>query len=129
MNTTILSHISNEEVANSSRVVYEDVASHIGLDNEYQHFDNFQKDKEFSGLQAQLCPSTAYCYAVKSQMWYVIAISRTEEVNWQGEETLKQLVLEENTKKMLISLVRQHQVNKEKVLSDIIPSKGKVCCH
>lgn len=59
-------------------------------------------------------------------MWYVIAISRTEEVKWQGDDTLEQLVLEESTKRMLTSLVRQHQANKEKILSDIIPSKGKV---
>jgi hypothetical protein len=123
-----ITRVGNQPISRpeSSRTIYEDVTTSIGLTSEYQHFDNFPKDEDFNDLQAQLCPSTTICYAVKSRMWYVIAISRTEEVEWQGDDTLEQLVLEESTKKMLTSLVRQHQANKERILSDIIPSKGKV---
>ena len=92
---------------------------------EHESFDGFPTTEEFSALQAQLCPPFAYCYGLGSRMWYEIAISRIEEVQWQ-KEAIHQLVLEQETKEMLIGLVKQHQVNKERVLSDIIPSKGKV---
>jgi len=92
---------------------------------EHESFDRFPTNEEFSALQAQLCPPVAYCYGLGSRMWYAIAISRIEEVQWQ-KEAIHQLVLEQETKEMLIGLVKQHQVNKERVLSDIIPSKGKV---
>jgi len=102
------------------------ISSHIvPLDGEHGSFDGFPTNEEFSALQAQLCPPFAYCYGLGSRMWYEIAISRTEEVQWQ-KEAIHQLVLEQETKEMLIGLVKQHQINKGKVLSDIIPSKGKV---
>jgi hypothetical protein len=97
----------------------------LPLDAEHEGFDGFPTDEEFSALQAQLCPPFAYCYGLGSRMWYEIAVSRIEEVQWQ-KEAIHQLVLEQETKEMLIGLVKQHQVNKERVLSDIIPSKGKV---
>jgi hypothetical protein len=109
------------------RVDHEEAGSYVGLDNEHQDFDNFPKDRDFSSLQAQLGPSAVLGYSVTFRTWYSVAISRTEEVDWKGEDTLQQLVLEESTKNMLVALVRKHQANKEKVLSDIIPSKGKVC--
>ncbi|KAH0545284.1 hypothetical protein FGG08_000583 [Glutinoglossum americanum] len=124
INKALISTVGGAEVKQSARVSYEDLTTNLGLDSDHQHFDNFPKDEDFSKLQAQLCPATALCYTVKSRTWYEIGISRTEEVKWR-DDAVKLLVLEDMTKKMLIGLVKQHQVNKEKVLSDIIPSKGK----
>jgi hypothetical protein len=125
LNHALIETVAGGAVARTSRTRYDDFTANVGLDSEYQHFDGFSKDDDFSDLQAQLCPSTAYSYAVKSRTWYEITISRTDEVQWE-ENAVKQLVLEESTKRMLVGLVKQHQENKTKVISDIIPSKGKV---
>jgi hypothetical protein len=96
-----------------------------GLNPEYIHFDNFSPREEFTSLQAQLCPSSVSCCALKSRKWYNISVSKIGEVNW-AKEALDHLVLDQKTKSMLLGLVQRHRKNKDEILSDVIPSKGKV---
>ncbi|KKY29195.1 putative atpase aaa+ type core [Phaeomoniella chlamydospora] len=95
-----------------------------GTNDEFTHFDDFDPENDFSSIQAQLCPGTVYCYAIKSRSWYDIAVSHISEVDW-NKEALEHLVLSPDKKEMLLGLVQQHQKNKDKIVSDVIPSKGK----
>jgi hypothetical protein len=62
---------------------------------------------------------------MKTQKWFNICVSRIKEVQWV-KEALDHLVLDESIKLMLLGLVQRHRKNKDEVLSDVIPSKGKV---
>ena len=96
-----------------------------GVSDEYTNFDNFDPGEEFSPLQAQLCPSAVSCYSLKSRKWFNICVSKIKETQW-AKEALDHLVVDESTKAMLLGLVQRHRKNKDEVLSDVIPSKGKV---
>jgi len=96
-----------------------------GVSDEYTNFDNFDPREEFSPLQARLCPSALSCYSLKSRKWFNICVSKIKEVQW-AKEALDHLVLDDSTKMMLLGLVQRHRKNKDEVLSDVIPSKGKV---
>ena len=96
-----------------------------GVSDEYKNFDNFNPQEGFSPLQAQLCPSAVSCYSLKSRKWFNICVSKIEEIQW-AKEALDHLVLDKSTKTMLLGLVQRHRKNKDEVLSDVIPSKGKV---
>ena len=109
----------------SRQIEYERSVVGTGLDTEHMSFDDFPKDQEFSPLQSQLSPSSVICYAIKSRGWFRISISRIRDVDW-ATDALKHLVIEPQTKSMLVALVQQHKNNKDKVLGDVIKSKGKV---
>ena len=96
-----------------------------GVSDEYTNFDNFDPREDFSPLQAQLCPSAVSCYSLKSRKWFNICVSKIKEIRW-AKEALDHLVLDESTKAMLLGLVQRHRKIKDEVLSDVIPSKGKV---
>jgi hypothetical protein len=51
-------------------------------------------------------------------------VSKIDEVHWE-KKALDHLVLDETAKSMLLGLVQWHSKNKDKILSDVIPSKGK----
>jgi len=107
------------------QVEYESPVGSGGINDEHTLFDDFHPHQKFSSLQAQLCPSSVYCYAMKTHKWFTISVSKVEEVEWV-KESLDHLVLEDSIKSMLLGLVQQHRKNKDQVLSDVIPSKGKV---
>lgn len=96
-----------------------------GLTAEHVSFDNFSAGGEFTSLQAQLCPSSVSGCSLKSRKWYNICVSRIESVDW-AKQAWDHLVLEQKTKSMLLGLVQRHRKNKDEILSDVIPSKGKV---
>ena len=99
--------------------------TNAGLSSDYRRYDFCTVNQPFDDLQAQLCPSVVHCFTVASQRCYSIAVGAVEEVDWESD-AITHLVLEENTKRRLKELVRMHQSAKEKVIKDIIPSKGKV---
>ncbi|KAF2459865.1 P-loop containing nucleoside triphosphate hydrolase protein [Lineolata rhizophorae] len=90
----------------------------------HEQYDNFTPDHDFDALQARLCPTTVSCYGMTSRRWYVITVESISEAKW-ANEAIEHLVLDESTKKIVLGLVQQHQKNKDRVLSDVIPSKGK----
>jgi len=93
--------------------------------NEYTQFDDPDDPDHFSTLHAQLTPSEVQCYALKSRAWFDISISKIEDIQW-AKEALDQLVLKTSIKSMLLGLVQRHKKDQNQVLSDLIPSKGKV---
>lgn len=96
-----------------------------GVSDEYTNFDNFDPRGDFTTLQAQLCPSAVSCYSLKSRKWFNICVSDIKEIHW-AKEALDHLVLDKSSKAMLLGLVQRHRKIKDEVLSDVIPSKGKV---
>ncbi|KAH8883295.1 P-loop containing nucleoside triphosphate hydrolase protein [Thozetella sp. PMI_491] len=110
--------------AEARSIEYESSVVGTGLDQEHTHFDDFAKEKEFSELQSQLCPASVMCYAIKSSTWYIISVSQIGDVDW-ALDAFDHLVLEQDTKEMLAGLVQQHRHNKDRVLADVIESKGK----
>lgn len=104
---------------------YERSVFGAGLDLEHSDFDNFPRDGKFSKLQAELCPASVTCYALKTEHWFDIIISRIKDVEW-ATDTLNQLVLEDRIKNKLVHLVQLHRRNRDHVVSDIVISKGKV---
>jgi len=109
---------------NSQRVEYEFPVYGAGLTSTYDEFDDFPRGKEFSDLQAELCPATVACYALQRRSWYDVLCSKISEVEW-ATDTMENLVIDETTKRTLICLVEQHKKNQDKGLSDIIQFKGK----
>jgi hypothetical protein len=91
----------------------------------YMQFDDPDDPVHFSTLHAQLAPSMAQCYALKSRAWFEISISKIDDIQW-AKEAFDQLVLKDSMKSMLLGLVQRHKKDKNEVLSDLIPSKGKV---
>ncbi len=113
-------------LSESRDVEYENGVVGTGLSHDHVIFDDFQKEKDFSSLQAQLCPSSVICYAIDTHAWFRITISRITDVDW-ATDALNHLVLEKlQTKEILVRLVQQHKNNKDKILGDVIKSKGKV---
>lgn len=112
-------------LSESRHIEYESAVVGAGLDQDHAELDDFPRDKVFSDLQAQLCPSWVYCYSIKTKTFYQVSVSRIKDVEWETD-VLKSLVIEEKRKKMLVGLVQQHRKNKSEMLSDITPSKGKV---
>src|SRR5579871_3660990 len=92
---------------------------------EYTQFDDPDDPIHFSALHAQLAPPETQCYALKSGTWLKIGVSKVEDIEW-AKEAFDQLVLKESIKSMLLGLVQRHKKDKNEVLSDLIPSKGKV---
>ena len=109
----------------SRQIEYERSVVGTGLDPEHASFDDFPPAESFSDLHAQLCPSSVIGFAIKSREWFRISISRIKDVDW-ATDALEHLVLERRTKDMLVALVEQHRNNRDKVISDVIKSKGKV---
>jgi hypothetical protein len=95
-----------------------------GLD-EYTQFDDPDDPINFSTLHAQLAPSESQCYALQSRAWFKISVSKIEDIQW-AKEAFDHLVLKQSIKSMLLGLVQRHKKDKNEVLSDLIPSKGKV---
>lgn len=95
------------------------------LNDSYSRFDDFNPENEFGALQAQLCPATVWCYAIRSRSWFSISIAGLRAVDWVTE-AFEHLVLEDWKKKMVHGLVQQHRKYKDQTLADVIPSKGKV---
>ena len=93
--------------------------------DQYTRYDDPDDPVQFSTLHAQLAPSKAQCYALKSRCWFNISISKIEDIEW-AKEALDQLVLKNSVKSMLLGLVQRHKKDQNEVLSDLIPSKGKV---
>jgi hypothetical protein len=90
--------------------------------DEYTQFDDPDDPVHFSTLHAQLAPSEALCYALKSRAWFRISISKIDDIQW-AKEAFDQLVLKNSMKSMLLGLVQRHKKDKNEVLSDLIPSK------
>ena len=76
--------------------------------DEYTQFDDSDDLVHFSTLHAQLAPSTALCYALKSRAWFRISISKIEDIQW-AKEALDPLVLKNSIKCMLLGLVQRHR--------------------
>ncbi|KAK4169797.1 P-loop containing nucleoside triphosphate hydrolase protein [Cladorrhinum sp. PSN259] len=64
------------------------------------------------------------CYGLKSSKWYQLPVSKLTPVQWVTE-SLKNLVIDPDTKDMLVGLVQQHRKNLDGGLGDIIESKVK----
>ncbi len=107
------------------KIEYEWSVYGAGLDKAHEHFDDFPKDQEFCDLQAQLCPSSVVCYALRTCSWFEIPVSKTKSVEW-ATDGLEKLVMEDHTKRLLVGLVEQHRSNRDKGFSDIVENKGKV---
>ena len=98
-----------------------------GFDDIYVDFDHVPPYKEFTELQAQLCPSTVNCCVLRTKKWFVVTVPNLHPVEW-STAAFKHLVLEDSIKEMLKGLVEQHKKNKslKRIMSDVIPSKGEV---
>jgi len=109
---------------NYQRIEYEYPVYGAGLSSAYDDFDDFPRHREFTDLQAELCPASVVCYALQKRAWFDVQCSRISEVEW-ASGTMESLVINEDTKRTLVCLVEQHKKNKDKGLSDIIKFKGK----
>jgi hypothetical protein len=96
-----------------------------GYDPRYAICDTHADDKEFSPLQALLCPSTINCLCMASKRWYQVSIANLSPVMW-STTAIDALVMEEKKKKIIRSLVAEHRKNSNKVIDDFIVGKGKV---
>ncbi|KAK4224660.1 putative atpase aaa+ type core [Podospora fimiseda] len=105
-------------------IEYEWPVHGAGMDEDFAEFDDFPRDRPFTDRQAQLCPSSVLCYAIKSRAWYEVSLSKLKDVEWD-KSGLGSLVIDPDTKKMLAGLVEQHRKNRVRGLSDIVQSKGK----
>lgn len=97
------------------------------FDGIYSNYDSCPPEREFEGLQAQICPSTVYVYSLSARKWFRVAVSYLKKVNW-NRTAFKQLVLEDETKELLKGLVGVHKENRNqgRIMRDIIPTKGQV---
>jgi hypothetical protein len=59
-----------------------------------------------------------------SRAWFRISVSKIEDIQW-AKDALDQLVLKKSIKSMLLGLVQRHKKDRNEVLSDLIPSKGR----
>lgn len=96
-----------------------------GYDPRYAIFDAHADDKELSPLQALLCPSTINCLCIASKKWYQVSIPNLSPVIW-STTAIDALVMEEQKKKIIKSLVEEHSKNSDKFIDDFIVGKGKV---
>ena len=97
-----------------------------GYTDKFVDFDGYAKDRDFTTLQAQVCPSTVHCYEFLTRRWYAVTMGpkRLKDVEWE-KAALDHLVLDEQIKGMLHGLVEQHKKNSARVIRDVIQGKGK----
>jgi hypothetical protein len=91
---------------------------------EFSSYDNIHPETDFSSFQAMLCPAVVNCFCLDSQQRRALAVSKLTKVKW-NKAAFNQLVLKQQTKKLLSGLVQQH-ARSIKGRSDFISNKGKV---
>ena len=95
------------------------------LNDEYGDFDAHPPSKEFTKLQAQLCPSFLAAFSLKMNRWCLLLIDHLMKTMWNTGAT-EHLVMEQKQKTRLQGLVTQHSRDEEKIMGDGIDSKGRV---
>lgn len=118
---TDLNFGSMVEIARES--IGENVAS-TDARPEFSSYDNIHPDIDFSPFQAMLCPAVVNCFCLDTQQRRALAVSKLTKVKW-NKAAFNQLVLKQQTKKLLSGLVQQH-ARSIKGRSDFISNKGKV---
>ena len=96
-----------------------------GYDNSYIDFDEYSKDEKFSTLQAQVATPTVVCFSIDRELWFSIDVQSLSPVEWR-KTAFDHLVLDKSSKDLLKGLVEQHKKNEEKLMGDVIESKGMV---
>lgn len=91
---------------------------------EFSSYDNHHPSIDFTPFQAMLCPAVINCFCLETQKWRVVSVSLLTKVKW-NKAAFNQLVLKQQTKKLLSGLVQQH-ARGLKGTSDFISNKGKV---
>jgi hypothetical protein len=91
---------------------------------EFSLYDNHHPEVEFSPFQAMLCPAVISCFCLDTQQRRAVSVSHLMKVKW-NKAAFNQLVLKQQTKKLLSGLVQQH-ARGIKGTSDFISDKGKV---
>lgn len=95
-----------------------------GYDILHMEYDWHPPERPFTTLQAQLCPSLINCFTIATNTWYLVSVKHLKEVDW-ATAAFDHLVMDNQYKKMLRSLVEQHRSNKGKIVTDVIRGKGK----
>lgn len=93
--------------------------------------DSFEPTKDFSDLQALLCPASLTCFSLAMRKWYTISIDNLSEIAW-NKSAWDHLVLDQMTKLTIRTLVANHRVrsrtsDKDIMTGDVIERKGSVC--
>lgn len=99
-------------------------AASMDAREDFSSYDNQDPTIDFTPFQAMLCPAVIGCFCLESQKWRNVSVSRLTKVKW-NKAAFNQLVLKQQTKKLLSGLVQQHALG-IKGRSDFISNKGKV---
>jgi len=91
---------------------------------EFSCYDDHHPSIDFTPFQAMLCPAVISCFCLETQKRCVVSVSQLTKVKW-NKAAFNQLVLKQQTKKLLSGLVQQH-ARGLKGTSDFISNKGKV---
>ncbi|KAF5010744.1 hypothetical protein FDECE_3099 [Fusarium decemcellulare] len=70
-----------------------------------------------------ICTPVALGFCLGNKKWGGFAMSRLLDVNW-NDQAFQDLVLEQKTKKLILSMVKQHSSDDD-VFDDIVSGKGK----
>ncbi len=97
-----------------------------GLDPEHLGFDDFRRRKSSADCRRSYRPSSVIAYAIKARAWFRISISRITDVDWATSALDHLVLLKIGPRTCWSRPVEQHWSNKDKILSDVIKSKGKV---
>jgi hypothetical protein len=92
---------------------------------EYLSYDGLSSDREISDEQALFCPSIVRCFDLVTQEHPTMSISSLRPVEW-NKAAFHQLVLPEDKKDIIRSLIQHHVSGTPKDLTSIIPGKGAV---
>ncbi|KAK5328091.1 hypothetical protein LTR70_001412 [Exophiala xenobiotica] len=85
----------------------------------YAILDRDRLDEE----QLAICTPIVFGYCFQRKLWGGYALDRCHDVVWQND-AFSQLVLSQNRKQMVHSLVRQHKKRKQ-AFDDVVEGKGK----
>lgn len=91
----------------------------------YDCYDELLPENEFSDEQALFCPSSVTCFDLVTREKLVVVRSCLRPVVW-NKAAFNQLVLPEDKREMISSLLENHTKGAVQTLSNLIPGKGSV---
>ena len=92
---------------------------------EFLSYDDLPPKGDFVDEQALFCPAIVSCFELVNQVQLVFAISCLQPVQW-NKAALEQLVLPQDKKETISSLLQNYAKKSVKDLTNIIPGKGAV---